>query len=90
MKITTQHAAPAKNGTQVVSAPPQRVMTIHNAFAAPAQTGSSRMAIMNLIHFGTRECYPQTSQIAQILRTGVPVSSLPESAQSADKLETEN
>jgi hypothetical protein len=65
-------------------------MTIHNAFAAPAQTGSSRTAMMNLIHFGTRECYPQISQIAQILRNSALVSKLRESAQPADKLETEN
>ena len=29
--------------------------TSHSARAAPAQTGSSRTAMMNLIHFGTAE-----------------------------------
>jgi hypothetical protein len=37
-----------------VSAPPAR-KTRHNAIAAPAQTGSSRTAMMNLNHFGTAE-----------------------------------
>ena len=30
-----------------------RLNTRHKARAAPAQTGSSRMAMMSLIHFGT-------------------------------------
>jgi hypothetical protein len=54
-KITTQHAAPASSGTQTTSAPPLARSTSHNARAAPPQTGSSRMAMMNLIHFGTRQ-----------------------------------
>ena len=51
---TTQQAAPASSGTQTTSAPPLAHCTRHNAIAAPPQTGSSRMAMMNLIHFGTR------------------------------------
>ena len=39
----------------VVSAPPQACSTFNKAIAAPAQIGSSRMAMMSLIHFGTRE-----------------------------------
>jgi hypothetical protein len=54
-KMTSQQAAPATKGTQVVSALPQRWTTIHKARAAPAQTGNNAMAMMNLAHFGTRE-----------------------------------
>jgi hypothetical protein len=54
-KITIQHAAPASNGTQVVSALPHACNTLNNAMPAPPQMGSSRMAMMNLIHFGTRK-----------------------------------
>src|ERR1051325_10420570 len=52
--MTNQHAAPASSGTQVVSAPPVLLarITFHNATAAPAQTGRSRMAMRVLIHFG--------------------------------------
>src|SRR5450756_193647 len=52
-KITIQQAAPARSGTQTVSAPCRACSTGHNARAAPAQTGSNRRAMMNLIHFGT-------------------------------------
>jgi hypothetical protein len=52
--MTTQPAAPPSSGIQVVSAPPAR-KTRHNAIPAPAQTGSSRTAMMNLNHFGTAE-----------------------------------
>jgi hypothetical protein len=52
-KITSQQAAPARKGTQVVSALPQRWRTIHNVRAAPAQTGNKAMAMINLAHFGT-------------------------------------
>jgi len=54
-KITIQHAAPASSGTHVVSALPHARNTSHNARAAPAQTGSNKTAMMNLIHFGTRK-----------------------------------
>ena len=53
--MTIQHAAPARNGIQVVSALPHACKTLNKAMPAPPQTGSSRMAMMNLIHFGTRE-----------------------------------
>jgi len=55
-------------GIHVVSALPQACSTFNNAIAAPAQIGSSRMAMMNLIHFGTRESYPQISHNAQIFK----------------------
>jgi hypothetical protein len=38
-----------------VSALPQACSTFNNAIAAPAQIGSSKMAMMSLIHFGTCE-----------------------------------
>jgi hypothetical protein len=41
-------------GIHVVSALPQARNTSHNALAAPPQTGSSKIAMMSLIHFGTR------------------------------------
>src|SRR5208337_1897409 len=53
-KITVQQAAPARNGTHARSAPPQVRTTFHKAMPAPPQTGSSSMAMKNLIHFGTR------------------------------------
>ena len=64
-KITTQHAAPASSGIQTVSAPPLARRTRHSAMAAPAQTGSSRMAMMNLIHFGTRGRFATETQRTQ-------------------------
>jgi hypothetical protein len=39
-------------------------MTIHKAFAAPAQTGSKAMAMMSLIHFGMRGFYAQIETVA--------------------------
>ena len=45
---------PGEERNPVVSAPPHARSTRHNASAAPAQTGSSKTAMMNLIHFGTR------------------------------------
>jgi hypothetical protein len=53
--MTIQQATPARNGIQVVSALPLARKTFPNAIAAPAQTGSSRTAMMNLTHFGTRK-----------------------------------
>ena len=74
-KITSQQAAPASIGTQVVSALPQRWTTSHSAFAAPAQTGSNVMAIISLTHFGTPEEFRiQRSEARNKvrLRTGAP------------------
>ena len=52
-KTATQQAAPARIGTSVMSALPQARMTIHKVRPAPMHTGSSRIATMNLAHFGT-------------------------------------
>ena len=54
-KIIIQQAAPASSGTQVVSAPPQARKTSHKARLAPAHTGNKSNAIINLIHFATRQ-----------------------------------
>jgi hypothetical protein len=51
-----------------VSALPLIRRTFHKAIAAPTQTGSNKTAMINLIHFGTRESYPQISQNAQIFK----------------------
>jgi hypothetical protein len=51
--MTIQQAIPASIGTQVVSALPLLVITIHNADAAPMHTGRSAIAMMVLHHLGT-------------------------------------
>ncbi len=54
--MTHQQAAPARKGTQVVSAPPQARKTAPKAIAMPAQTGRSKIAMKNLSHLSnTRE-----------------------------------
>ena len=67
-KTTPQHAAPASNGTQTTSARPLAHSTCHNAIAAPAHTGNSRMAMMNLIHFGMDEEFRIQNSEARINR----------------------
>jgi hypothetical protein len=47
-------------GIHVVSAPPLVCSTFNKAMPAPAQTGSSRTAMRNLIHFGTAERIQKT------------------------------
>src|SRR5580704_2886883 len=54
-KTTHQQATPARKGIHVVSALPVARRTFNKASAAPAQTGRRQTAMMNLIHFGTRE-----------------------------------
>jgi hypothetical protein len=51
--MVTQQAAPDKNATQIVSASPLRLRTIHSAEAAPAHAGNNRIAMMVLHHLGT-------------------------------------
>ena len=62
--MASQHPAPARMGTQVVSAPPLAQRTIHKAVAAPTQTGSSKIAMMVLHHFGTRDYLGAGSRFA--------------------------
>ena len=49
-----------------VSALPQACSTFHKAMPAPPQTGSNRMAMMSLIHFGTRERIQKSEIRSQI------------------------
>src|SRR4051794_31317364 len=50
--MTLQQVAPARNGTQVVSALPLWLMTIASARIAPTHSGSSRIATIVFAHFG--------------------------------------
>src|SRR6185295_13472378 len=62
--MTTQHAAPAAIGTKVVSALPQRLITIQSVLPAPTHTGSNRRAMMNLTHFGMGGLFLKTNPAA--------------------------
>ena len=55
--MTSQQAAPASAGTQVMSSLPVACKTIHKAETAPAQTGSSNIAMIILHHLGTEELF---------------------------------
>ena len=55
--MTTQHAAPDTNATQIVSAEPLAPRTFHKAMTAPTQTGSSKIATSSLHHFSTRRFF---------------------------------
>src|SRR6266536_2908839 len=63
---TSQQAAPPRKATQNVSAPPVARSTLPRALTAPAQSGSSKRAMMVLTHFGMGVFYNVARQLSAV------------------------